>query len=100
MATDRVVDEMIMSFTHEISMPADLPKVAPTGRRVMLPVVVVMGIQNGKVAYERIYWDQASLLAQIGGLSAECAPSDATRRNSVEKFTLKTAVEPSGRLST
>jgi len=64
--TDRVVDEMIMSFTHDTSMPAFLPNVAPTGRRVMLPVVVVMGIQNGKVAYERIYWDPASLLAQIG----------------------------------
>ncbi|MBO0864910.1 MAG: ester cyclase [Mycobacterium sp.] len=64
--TDRVVDEMIMSFTHDIPMPAFLPNVAPTGRAVMLPVVVVMGIENGKVAYERIYWDQASLLAQIG----------------------------------
>lgn len=64
--TDRVVDEMIMSFTHDIPIPAFLPNVSPTGRPVMLPVVVVMGIDNGKVAYERIYWDQASLLAQIG----------------------------------
>ena len=64
--SDRVVDEMIMSFTHDIPIPAFLPNVSPTGRPVMLPVVVVMGIDNGKVAYERIYWDQASLLAQIG----------------------------------
>ncbi|MGH3968209.1 MAG: nuclear transport factor 2 family protein [Mycobacterium sp.] len=71
---DRVVDEMIMSFTHDIPMPAFLPNVAPTGRPVTLPVVVVMGIENGKVAYERIYWDQASLLAQIGLLDENELP--------------------------
>jgi carboxymethylenebutenolidase len=71
---DRVVDEMIMSFTHDIPMPAFLPNVAPTGRAVMLPVVVVMGIEKGKVAYERIYWDQASLLAQIGLLDETGLP--------------------------
>jgi len=66
---DRVVDEMIMSFTHDIPMPTFLPGVAPTGRSVMLPVVVVMGFEadseTPKVAYERIYWDQASLLVQV-----------------------------------
>ncbi|MGH3563119.1 MAG: ester cyclase [Mycobacterium sp.] len=72
--TDRVVDEMIMSFTHDIPMPAFLPNVAPTGRAVLLPVVVVMGIDDGKVAYERIYWDQASLLAQIGLLDEDLLP--------------------------
>ncbi|MCV7258336.1 ester cyclase [Mycobacterium shimoidei] len=71
---DRVVDEMIMSFTHDIPIPAFLPNVAPTGRPVMLPVVVVMGIEKGKVAYERIYWDQASLLAQIGLLDETGLP--------------------------
>ncbi len=63
---DRVVDEMIMSFTHDIPMPTFLPGVAPTGRAVMLPVVVVMGFEGDKVAYERIYWDQACLLVQVG----------------------------------
>ena len=67
---DRVVDEMIMSFTHDIPMPTFLPRVPPTGRAVMLPVVVVMGFEAGsvppKVAYERIYWDQACLLVQVG----------------------------------
>ncbi|MGH3636821.1 MAG: hypothetical protein ACRDTS_22595 [Mycobacterium sp.] len=71
---DRVVDEMIMSFTHDIPMPAFLPNVAPTGRPVMLPVVVVMGIEAGKVSYERIYWDQASLLVQIGLLDETGMP--------------------------
>ncbi|WP_375486514.1 nuclear transport factor 2 family protein [uncultured Mycobacterium sp.] len=72
--TERVVDEMIMSFTHDAPVPAFLPNVAPTGRTVLLPVVVVMGINEGKVAYERIYWDQASLLAQVGLLDETQLP--------------------------
>lgn len=72
--SDRVVDEMIMTFTHDVAVPAFLPNVAPTGRPVRLPVVVVMGIDGGKVAYERIYWDQASLLAQIGLLDEARLP--------------------------
>jgi carboxymethylenebutenolidase len=40
--------------------------VPATGRKVTLAHVVVMGFENGKVAYEHIYWDQASLLVQVG----------------------------------
>lgn len=66
---DRVVDELIVSFTHDREMRAFLPGVAPTGRKVVLPHVVVMGFDEaGRVAYEHIYWDQASLLVQIGML--------------------------------
>ena len=61
-------DEFILSFTHDVEMPALLPGIAPTGRKVTLPDVVVMGIVDGKVAYEHIYWDQASLLVQVGVL--------------------------------
>ncbi|UXA05214.1 nuclear transport factor 2 family protein [Mycobacterium sp. SMC-2] len=75
---DRVVDEMIMSFTHDIPMPTFLPGVPPTGRAVLLPVVVVMGFDMGsetpKVAYERIYWDQACLLVQVGLLDQAPLP--------------------------
>ena len=71
---DRVVDEMIMSFTHDIPMPTFLPGVAPTGRAVLLPVVVVMGFDADKVAYERIYWDQACLLVQVGLLDETVLP--------------------------
>ncbi len=75
---DRVVDEMIMSFTHDIPMPTFLPGVPPTGRAVRLPVVVVMGFEADsgapKVAYERIYWDQACLLAQVGLLDETLLP--------------------------
>src|SRR5262245_4986787 len=62
----RVIDELIVSFTHDVEMPAILPGVAPTGRKVTMAHVVVMGIVDGKVTYEHIYWDQASLLVQVG----------------------------------
>jgi carboxymethylenebutenolidase len=71
---DRVVDEVIVSFTHDCEMPALLPGVSPTGRKVVLPLVVVVGFDNGKIAYEHIYWDQASLLVQIGVLDREKLP--------------------------
>jgi carboxymethylenebutenolidase len=63
---DQVVDEVMLSFTHDREMPAILPGVRPTGRKVTIPFVVVVGFEGGKVAFERIYWDQASLLVQIG----------------------------------
>jgi carboxymethylenebutenolidase len=71
---DRVVDEVIVSFTHDCEMPALLPGVAPTGRKVVLPLVVVVGFDNGKIAYEHIYWDQASLLVQVGLLDRAKLP--------------------------
>jgi carboxymethylenebutenolidase len=63
---DRVVDEFVLEFTHDREIPFMLPGVAATGRRVRIPTVVVMGFRDGKVAYEHIYWDQASVLVQIG----------------------------------
>ena len=72
---DRVVDELMVSFTHDREMKAYLPGVPPTGRKVELPHVVVMGFDDiGRVAYERIYWDQASLLVQIGLLDPDLLP--------------------------
>jgi carboxymethylenebutenolidase len=70
----RVIDELIVSFTHDVEMPALLPGIAPTGRKVILPHVVLMGIVDGKVAYEHIYWDQASLLVQVGLLDPAALP--------------------------
>ena len=71
---DQLIDELIMSFTHDVEVPALLPGVKPTGRKVELPTVVVVGFSAGKVAFERIYWDQASLLVQIGLLDATKLP--------------------------
>jgi carboxymethylenebutenolidase len=69
-----VVDELIMSFTHDVAMDAILPGVPPTGRAVELPVAVVCGTEGGKVAYERIYWDQATALVRIGLLDPKGLP--------------------------
>ena len=55
-------------------MPALLPGVKPTGRKVTLPFVVVVGFKDGKIAFEHIYWDQASLLVQIGLLDKSKLP--------------------------
>jgi carboxymethylenebutenolidase len=63
---DRVIDEFVLEFTHDCEMPFMVPGVAPTGRKVRIPTVVVMGFEDGKVAYEHIYWDQASVLVQLG----------------------------------
>jgi carboxymethylenebutenolidase len=69
-----LVDEVIISFTHDCEMPALLPGVAPTGRKVTIPFVVTVGFEGGKIAYERIYWDQASMLVQLGLLDKAALP--------------------------
>ena len=71
---DRVVDELIHKFTHTIEMPWILPGVPPTGKRVEVAVIVVVQFKDGKIAGERIYWDQASVLAQVGLIDAEQLP--------------------------
>lgn len=66
--TDSIVDELVVKFTHTCVMDFLLPRVQPTGRRVEIPTVVVAQFQDGKLASEHIYWDQASVLVQIGKL--------------------------------
>jgi carboxymethylenebutenolidase len=63
---DQLVDEMIFKFTHTIQMDWMLPGVAPTGKRVEVPLVAIVRFRDGKLAHEHIYWDQASVLVQIG----------------------------------
>jgi carboxymethylenebutenolidase len=70
----QVVDELVLSFTHDITMSHLLPGVAPTGRRVRVPVCVVAGFQDGKLSHEHIYWDQASVLVQVGLLDPAGLP--------------------------
>jgi carboxymethylenebutenolidase len=71
---DQVVDELVLSFTHDIEMDQLLPGVPPTGRQVKLPFCVVVKFAGGKVAHEHIYWDQASLLAQVGLIDMAALP--------------------------
>jgi carboxymethylenebutenolidase len=71
---EQIVDELVMSFTHDVVMDALLPGVPPSGKKVLLPVVVVVRFEEGKIAHEHIYWDQAGLLVQIGLLDPAKLP--------------------------
>ena len=71
---NRLVDEMIFSFTHSQEMPWMLPGVPPTHRRVEVPLVAIVEFREGKLAHEHIYWDQASVLKQIGLLTDPALP--------------------------
>jgi carboxymethylenebutenolidase len=71
---NQVVDELILSFTHDREIEFMLPGIPPTGKYVELPHVVVMKFNAGKIAHEHIYWDQASLLVQIGLLDPKRLP--------------------------
>ena len=70
----QLVDEMIFSFTHSQEIPWMLPGVAPTNRRVEIALVAIVKFRDGKLAHEHIYWDQASVLKQIGLLTDPTLP--------------------------
>jgi carboxymethylenebutenolidase len=71
---DQLVDEMVLKFTHSIEMDWMLPGIAPTGKRVEVALVVIVRFRDGKLAHEHIYWDQASVLAQLGLIDGEKLP--------------------------
>jgi len=71
---DQLVDEMIFSFTHTQEMPWMLPGIPPTYRHVEIALVAIVKFRDGKVAHEHIYWDQASVLKQIGLLTDPALP--------------------------
>jgi carboxymethylenebutenolidase len=71
---DQIVDELVITFTHTTPIDWLLPRVPPTGRRVEIAVVVVAGVKHGKISHEHIYWDQASVLVQIGLLDPAGLP--------------------------
>lgn len=71
---DRIVDELIHKFTHSAEMPWILPGVPPTGKHVELAVVAIVEFKDGKIASEHIYWDQASLLVQLGLIKSDTLP--------------------------
>src|SRR5215470_3939043 len=72
--SDRVVDEMIFCFTHDREIDWMLPGVAPTGHYVEVPLVAIVCFRGGKLYNEHIYWDQASVLVQIGLLPRDGLP--------------------------
>ena len=69
-----VVDEFVLRFTHTTAIDWMLPGVAPTGRPVEIPMIAVVQFDGDKLVHEHIYWDQASVLLQIGLLDAGSLP--------------------------
>ena len=70
----QVVDELLFSFTHTSEIPWMLPGVAPTGKRVEVPLLAVVKFRGNKLWHEHIYWDQASVLVQVGLLDPRLLP--------------------------
>ena len=70
----RVVDEFVFKFTHTIEMDWMLPGIKPTHKKVEIPFVVIIQFEGDKLAHEHIYWDQASVLVQLGLLDSSGLP--------------------------
>ena len=70
----QIVDELVISFTHTTPIDWMLPGVAPTGKPVEIAVAVVVGFKDGKISHEHIFWDQASVLVQIGLIDPKGLP--------------------------
>ncbi len=71
---NRLIDEFVFVFTHDVPMDWMLPGVQPTHRKVEIPMVVTVQFEGDKISCERIYWDQASVLVQIGLLDPSQLP--------------------------
>lgn len=70
----QIVDELLFCFTHTREIPWMLPGIAPTGRRVEIPLVAIVKFRGDKLYHEHIFWDQASVLVQIGVLDPAGLP--------------------------
>src|SRR3546814_18618032 len=62
----QVVDEALLSFTHDVELPWMLPGLPPTGKRIEVALISVVKFRGDKLWHEHIYWDQATVLAQLG----------------------------------
>jgi carboxymethylenebutenolidase len=71
---ERLVEEMVARFTHSIPMDWMLPGIPPTGKRVEVALLVVVQFDGDKLAHEHLYWDQASVLVQLGLLQPAGLP--------------------------
>ncbi|KAH7883508.1 NTF2-like protein [Phlebopus sp. FC_14] len=71
---DRIVDEMIFKFQHTTEIDYILPGVPPTGKMVEIAMVGVVAFRGDKLFFEHLYWDQASVLVQLGLLQSSSLP--------------------------
>jgi carboxymethylenebutenolidase len=72
--TDTLVEEAVFHFTHDQVMDWLIPGVPPTGKHVEVGVVAIVKFEDGKIASEHLYWDHASVLAQVGVLDPDAVP--------------------------
>lgn len=70
----QIVDEFVMRFTHTHEIDWMLPGVKPTGKYVEIPMLGVVKFRGPKLYHEHIYWDQASVLVQVGLLDPNGLP--------------------------
>lgn len=70
---DQIVEESVIRFTHDIKMDWMLPGIEPTGRKVEFIFIGFIQIEDGKIASERLYWDQSAVLSQLGVLPEPAA---------------------------
>ncbi|KAF2120043.1 hypothetical protein BDV96DRAFT_486203 [Lophiotrema nucula] len=73
---DRIVDELYINFKHTTQMPWILPGIPPTDQKVEIVIISIVGMRGGKIWHERVYWDQASVLFQVGLLDPDEVPED------------------------
>lgn len=74
---DRIVDEMHIRFKHTQEMPWILPNIPATNKRVELIMVSIVAVRGGRIYHEHVYWDQASVLVQVGLLDPALLPKKA-----------------------
>ncbi|CAB4825487.1 unannotated protein [freshwater metagenome] len=72
--TNQIVEELVINFTHTRMVEWLLPNIEPTNKKIKICLVVIAGIKDKKITHEHIYWDQASVLVQIGLLDPKGLP--------------------------
>ena len=80
-AQSRIIDEFILHLTHSVRMDWFVPGIEPTGRRLAVPHVGIIAFENGKISSEHIYWDQATVLLQLGLLDSSLPAMGADQKN-------------------
>lgn len=68
---NRIIDEFILHLTHTVRMDWFAPGIEPTGKRLAVPHVGIIAFEGGLIASEHIYWDQATVLKQMGLLDED-----------------------------
>jgi len=91
---DQLVEEQVIQFTHTTMMDWMLPNIPPTGKYVEVALVVIVKFEGGKIAHEHVYWDQASVLVQIGLLDPKNLP--VTDASAVQKLIELKIPSPAG----